>query len=174
MLLARLESDHFALIVKTEYLTDGRLEEMCRQCYVEESKRLPILIRCGICHIDGEERADGQDGRDEMKIQRLLDRAKLAENTLDPSHGSFYAVCDQKMSDDYVNRRWLVSQIDNAFAKREFQTYYQPVVDTMTGKIASAEALIRWHHSERGMISRDSLCQCMKRKAVSRELTALW
>lgn len=147
MLLARLESDHFALIVKTEYLTDDRLEEMCRQCYVEESKRLPILIRCGICHIDGE------DSGDEMKIQRLLDRAKLAENTLDPSHGSCYAVCDQKMSDDYVNRRWLVSQIDNAFAKGEFQTYYQPVVNAMTGEIASAEALIRWHHSERGMIS---------------------
>ncbi len=147
VLLARLESDHFALIVKTQYLTNARLEEMCRQCYVEESKRLPILIRCGICHIDGE------DGGDEMKIQRLLDRAKLAENTLDPSHGGCYAVCDQKMSDDYVNRRWLVSQIDNAFAKGEFQTYYQPVVDTMTGEIASAEALIRWHHSERGMIS---------------------
>ena len=147
VLLARLESDHFALIVKTQYLTNARLEEMCRQCYVEESKRLPILIRCGICHIDGE------DGGDEMKIQRLLDRAKLAENTLDPSHGGCYAVCDQKMSDDYVNRRWLVSQIDNAFAKGEFQTYYQPVVDAMTGEIASAEALIRWHHSERGMIS---------------------
>ena len=125
---------------------------MCHQCYVEESKRLPILIRCGICHIGGEEDLDEQDGGDGMKIQRLLDRAKLAENTLDPSHGC-YAVCDQKMSDDYVNRRWLISQIDNAFAKGEFQTYYQPVVDTMTGEIASAEALIRWRHSERGMIS---------------------
>ena len=152
LLLARLESDHFALIVKTEYLTGDRLEEMCHQCYVEESKRLPILIRCGICHIGGEEDLDEQDGGDGMKIQRLLDRAKLAENTLDPSHGC-YAVCDQKMSDDYVNRRWLISQIDNAFAKGEFQTYYQPVVDTMTGEIASAEALIRWRHSERGMIS---------------------
>ncbi len=154
VLLARLESDHFALIVKTEYLTNDRLKEMCSQCYVEESKRLPILIRCGICHIGGEEHVAGQDSEgDGMKIQRLLDRAKLAENTLDPAHGSCYAVCDQKMSDDYVNRRWLVSQIDNAFAKGEFQTYYQPVVDTITGEIASAEALIRWHHSERGMIS---------------------
>lgn len=156
ILLARLESDHFALIVKTEYLTDDRLEEMCRQCYVEESKRLPILIRCGIFHIGGEERADGQDNEDSgdgMKIQCLLDHAKLAEKTLDPSHGSCYAVCDQKMSDDYMNRRWLVAQIDNAFAKREFQTYYQPVVDAMTGEIVSAEALIRWRHSERGMIS---------------------
>lgn len=156
VLLARLESDHFALIVKTAYLTDDRLEEMCRQCYVEESKRLPILIRCGICHIGGEEHADGQDGEasgDGMKIQRLLDHAKLAEKTLDPAHGSCYAVCNQKMSDDYVNRRWLVSQIDNAFAREEFHTYYQPVVDAMTGEIVSAEALIRWRHSERGMIS---------------------
>lgn len=153
ILLARLESDHFALIAKTQYLTDDRLNEMCRQCYEEESKRLPILIRCGICHIGSEEHADGPDGEAKMKIQRLLDRAKLAENTLDPAHGSCYAVCDQKMSDDYVNRRWLVSQIDNAFAKGEFHTYYQPVVDAMTGEIVSAEALIRWRHSERGMIS---------------------
>lgn len=153
VLLARLESDHFAMIVKTGYLTADRLEELCRQCYIEESKRLPILIRCGICHISGEEPADGQDGEGRMTIQRLLDRAKLAENTLDPSHGGCYAVCDQKMSDDYMNRRWLISQIDNAFAKGEFQTYYQPVVDTMTGEIASAEALIRWRHSEQGMIS---------------------
>ena len=144
VLTARLESDHFALITKTDMLTEERLEEMCHQCYVEESKRLPILIRCGICHIEG---------GGEMKIQRMLDWAKLAENSLDPSHGNCYAVCDQRMSDDYVDRRRLIAEIDSAFDKGEFRTYYQPVVDAMTGEIASAEALIRWRHSERGMIS---------------------
>lgn len=148
VLTARLESDHFALITKTENLTEETLEEMCHQCYVEESKRLPILIRCGVCHIDSEEGGDG-----EAKIQHMLDRAKLAENSLDPSHGNCYAVCDKKMSNDYVDQRRLISEIDNAFAKGEFRTYYQPVVDAMTGEITSAEALIRWRHSERGMIS---------------------
>ncbi|MDE7254376.1 MAG: EAL domain-containing protein [Acetatifactor sp.] len=148
VLTARLESDHFALITKTENLTEETLEEMCHQCYVEESKRLPILIRCGIYHID-----IGEDGDGEMKIQHMLDRAKLAENSLDPSHGNCYAVCDKKMSSDYVDQRRLISEIDNAFAKGEFRTYYQPVVDAMTGEIVSAEALIRWRHSERGMIS---------------------
>lgn len=151
VLTARLESDHFALITKTENLTEETLEEMCHQCYVEESKRLPILIRCGICHIDSGE--GGEDGEGETKIQYMLDRAKLAENSLDPSHGNCYAVCDQKMSDDYVGQRRLISEIDNAFAKGEFRTYYQPVVDAMTGEIVSAEALIRWRHTERGMIS---------------------
>ncbi len=143
VLTARLESDHFAMIVKTAYLTEEKLEKMCRQCYVEETKRLPILIRCGIYHIS----------RDEMKIQHMLDRARLAENSLVSSHGNCYAVCDDKMSSDYVDQRLFVSQIDSAFAKKEFQTYYQPVVDARTGEIVSAEALIRWRHPQRGMIS---------------------
>ncbi len=143
ILTARLESDHFALITKTANLTEEKMEKMCRQCYVEESKRLPILIRCGIYHIN----------KDETKVQHMLDRAKLAENSLVSSHGNCYAVCDEKMGDDYVNQRLLVSEIDSALAKGEFRTYYQPVVDAKTGEIVSAEALIRWNHSEKGMIS---------------------
>ncbi len=142
VLTARLESDHFAMITKTAYLTEEKLDKLCHQCYVEESKRLPILIRCGIYNI----------GQDDMKIQPMLDRAKLAENSLDAFHGNYYAVCDKKMSNDYVDKRLLISEIDNALAKKEFLTYYQPVVDAKTGEIVSAEALIRWRHSERGMI----------------------
>ena len=52
-----------------------------------------------------------------------------------------------------MNQRFLVSEIDGALERGEFQTYYQPVVDAMTGEIVSAEALIRWKHAERGMIS---------------------
>lgn len=143
VLTARLESDHFALITRTENLTEERLDKMCHQCYEEESKRLPLLIRCGIYHI----------GTDGANVQHMLDRAKLAEKSLNASHGNCYAICDDKMSSDYVNQRLLVSQIDSALAKGEFRTYYQPVVDAMTGEIVSAEALIRWHHSEKGMIS---------------------
>lgn len=53
---------------------------MCRQCYVEESKRLSILIRCGICHVGGEERADGQSGEssgDGMNSERGMLKTKL-------------------------------------------------------------------------------------------------
>ncbi len=143
VLIARLESDHFALITKTANLSEDKMNKLCHQTYEEGSKRLPLLIRCGIYNIRNNER----------KAQYMLDRAKLAENSISSDHGIAYAVCDEKMSDDYVNKRVLISEIDNAFAKGEFATYYQPVVDAKTGEIVSAEALIRWKHSERGMIS---------------------
>ena len=47
----------------------------------------------------------------------------------------------------------LESDLHAALARGEFELYYQPKVDTMSGYFYSAEALIRWRHPERGLVS---------------------
>jgi diguanylate cyclase (GGDEF)-like protein len=47
----------------------------------------------------------------------------------------------------------LESDLHAALARSEFELYYQPKVDTMSGTFYSAEALIRWRHPERGLVS---------------------
>lgn len=47
----------------------------------------------------------------------------------------------------------LESDLHTALALRQFELYYQPKVDTMSGTFYSAEALIRWRHPERGLVS---------------------
>ncbi|HTE43166.1 MAG TPA: bifunctional diguanylate cyclase/phosphodiesterase, partial [Steroidobacteraceae bacterium] len=49
-------------------------------------------------------------------------------------------------------RVMLESDLHDALAKEQFELHYQPKVDAATGKVSSAEALIRWRHPERGMI----------------------
>ncbi|MCQ2526569.1 MAG: GGDEF domain-containing phosphodiesterase [Lachnospiraceae bacterium] len=142
-LIARLESDHFVLITRTELLTSERFERICPQTYVEGSKRLPFSIRFGVYNIKNPNRT----------IQHMLDRAKLAEKSISDNHSESYAICDDKLSAEYSMRRKLISEVDSALAKGEFKTYYQPVVDAKTGEIVSAEALIRWVHPERGVVS---------------------
>ena len=46
----------------------------------------------------------------------------------------------------------LESELHEALARQQFELHYQPKVDTATGYVHSAEALIRWRHPERGMI----------------------
>ena len=141
IIIARLESDHFVLITKTENITAEKMNRLCYQSYTEGTKKLPILIRCGIYNITDTIK----------KVPQMLDQAKLAEKSI-PAHGTPYAVCSERMIQDYVNQRVFVSELDNALKNGEFLPYYQPIVDAKTGEIVSAEALIRWNHHEKGMI----------------------
>jgi diguanylate cyclase (GGDEF)-like protein len=47
----------------------------------------------------------------------------------------------------------LESDLHNALSQNQFQLYYQPKVDTQTGEVRSAEALIRWLHPTHGIVS---------------------
>jgi len=47
----------------------------------------------------------------------------------------------------------LESDLHTALSQQQFELYYQPKVDTMSGTFYSAEALIRWRHPERGLVS---------------------
>lgn len=143
VVMSRFESDHFVLLTKTELLTDELLERVSHQSYVDDSKNLPILYRFGIYNIVDTE----------VKVQHMVDRAKLAEKTIPADHAVSYAFCDKKLTTTYVEQRRFVSELDKALAAGEFKPYFQPVVDAVTGEIVSAEVLIRWIHSTEGMIS---------------------
>ncbi len=54
--------------------------------------------------------------------------------------------------DDMVS---LQSELCQALKRNEFTLYYQPKISLVNGKILGAEALIRWHHSKKGLISPD-------------------
>ncbi|WP_169337706.1 putative bifunctional diguanylate cyclase/phosphodiesterase [Proteocatella sphenisci] len=47
----------------------------------------------------------------------------------------------------------LINQIRIGLEKNEFQMHYQPIVSSKTGKLVGIEALARWYHSKRGVIS---------------------
>ncbi|WP_425354808.1 EAL domain-containing protein, partial [Limnoraphis robusta] len=47
----------------------------------------------------------------------------------------------------------LESDLQRALERNEFQVYYQPIVNLKTNEINGFEALVRWNHPERGLIS---------------------
>ncbi|MEC4803838.1 MAG: EAL domain-containing protein [Jaaginema sp. PMC 1079.18] len=64
-----------------------------------------------------------------------------------------YEVFAQGMLEEVVDRFTLENELRQAIAKQEFALYYQPIVSLANEQITGFEALIRWHHPQRGFIS---------------------
>ncbi|MBR1691835.1 MAG: EAL domain-containing protein [Lachnospiraceae bacterium] len=143
LLLGRLESDHFVILVRDELLSVENMETLSHQTYKEGNKELHFDIRLGIYRITDKN----------VSISHMIDRAKLAENSIRDDQREMFAFYDDKVRENYVKQRVLLSDMSGALKVGEFEPFYQPVVDTMTGDIVSAEALVRWQHHDMGMVS---------------------
>ena len=143
VITARVESDHFVCLVENKNLDFEELTSVCDNKFVKDGKCMNLIIRCGIFYV--EEKS--------MKISGMIDRAKLAKRYITDEYVQPYMVYDHSMQVAYIDKAKLAGELQEGIAKEQFKVYYQPVIDTKTGKIASAEALIRWIHPDKGFIS---------------------
>lgn len=143
VITARVESDHFVCLIEKKNLDFEELTSVCDNKFVKDGKRMNLIIRCGIFYVEEKP----------MKILGMIDRAKLAKRYITDEYVQPYMVYDHSMQVAYIDKAKLAGELQEGIAKEQFRVYYQPVIDTKTGKIASAEALIRWIHPDKGFIS---------------------
>lgn len=65
------------------------------------------------------------------------------------------AVFDKVMREEAVRRMQLDSDLQRAIERSEFITFFQPIIAIDTGRLAGFEALLRWQHPERGLLTPD-------------------
>ena len=143
VITARVESDHFVCLVENKNLDFEELTSVCDNKFVKDGKCMNLIIRCGIFYVEEKP----------MKISGMIDRAKLAKRYITDEYVQPYMVYDHSMQVAYIDKAKLAGELQEGIAKEQFKVYYQPVIDTKTGKIASTEALIRWIHPDKGFIS---------------------
>ncbi|HYH47917.1 MAG TPA: bifunctional diguanylate cyclase/phosphodiesterase, partial [Acidimicrobiia bacterium] len=145
---ARLGGDEFAVLVENVggdaelSKIAERIKDTFREPIVIENRELAVAASIGIAVSDTtDERADD-----------LLRNADLAMYRAKAGGGGIrrYAA---EMHTGLMERLELESDLRHALARDQLYLVYQPVVDLPTGRLAGAEALLRWQHPTRGLIS---------------------
>jgi diguanylate cyclase (GGDEF)-like protein len=77
---------------------------------------------------------------------------------------------DADLGVDERARIQLEHELHCAFINSEFVVYMQPVVETSTGRIVAAEALIRWHHPQRGLLAPDHFVEAAEQCGLMPDL----
>ncbi len=86
-------------------------------------------------------------------ISYLKDCATTALNSIKGKVFATHAFFDESMRRNLMREKQVENDIVSAMQDKELKLYVQPKVDMATGRIVGGEALIRWMHSEKGMIS---------------------
>jgi diguanylate cyclase (GGDEF)-like protein/PAS domain S-box-containing protein len=92
-------------------------------------------------------------GADAGDIDQLLRNADLAMYRAKAAGGAGLAAYDPGMLAGLVQRLELEADLRLALERSELTLHYQPTVELRTGAIVGFEALVRWHHPTRGMVS---------------------
>jgi predicted signal transduction protein with EAL and GGDEF domain len=83
----------------------------------------------------------------------LMQQAAIAMSRAKSSGRGRYEMYDRAMSVRALARLRMETDLRHALERGEFELYYQPLVTLSTGRITELEALIRWHHPQRGLVA---------------------
>jgi diguanylate cyclase (GGDEF)-like protein len=147
--LARFGGDEFAILLSG--MTDAtdavrvaqRIQDELSQPFVLDKNSAFATASIGIAlSSSGYDRADD-----------ILRDADIAMYRAKENGKARYEVFDHGMHARAVSRLQLESDLRQAVEQKEFCVYYQPIVSLQTGRLAGFEALVRWNHPRRGLVS---------------------
>ena len=87
------------------------------------------------------------------RVSEMLSRMVLALRSVSKESKKNYAYFDEEMNRKYEENRKMCQEMEQALEDKKFVMYLQPMVDLHIYQIYSAEALVRWEHAEKGLLS---------------------
>jgi diguanylate cyclase (GGDEF)-like protein len=146
--IARMGGDEFAVMqVAISQAADAtslaqRIIDVLSQPYDIEGRQAVIGTSIGVSVGPG----------DGISPDQILRNADLALYRAKGDGRGMFRFFERGMDAQMQARRALECDLRKALAGGEFELYYQPVVDLASNEISGLEALIRWHHPEKGMV----------------------
>ena len=142
-LAARLHADRFAMCMPRIRFDEDLINEAItgiQEAFKNSSFHMHIFVGVYDIH-DVEER-----------VSIMCDKANLASETIKNEYKSSVAYYTEHLLEKSIEERKIIGEFDRALDNEEFVMFLQPQVD-VSGKPFGSEALVRWQHSDKGLLA---------------------
>ena len=137
----RLSADQFACLLEHR---DDYADEM----FTQSDSRINsgfgnqnVIMKYGIYAVEDRE----------VSVEQMCDRALLAAHSIKGKYGKHFALYDDQLRGTLLRRQAITDGMETALATGQFEVYLQPKYQIRDGRLAGAEALVRWNHPEWGL-----------------------
>lgn len=146
--VARIGGDEFVVLHRVKALADAealarRLIAAVSAPYEFDGLRVEIGMSAGIV----------LSSRDDGDVTQLLQNADLALYQAKSDGRGTYRVFEPQMDESARARLNLERELREALTNGRFEVHYQPLVKLSSNDVMGLEALVRWRHAERGLVS---------------------
>lgn len=139
----RMERDNFICCLPFDVLSKGKWLRLGEVTYAMGDLDYHFSCCYGLYKIDDRK----------MSISVMGDRARIAMESVKDNYMCSYAWYNEEMWNSLVEEQSLSNDFKTAIAEKQFKVYYQPICEAVDGLVSGAEALVRWQHPARGLIS---------------------
>jgi diguanylate cyclase (GGDEF)-like protein/PAS domain S-box-containing protein len=157
--VARIGGDEFSMVLAHIYDNEA-VTQITKRCLADSFQEITIGERKITPKISIGIAIYPQDGKDVDSLLKAADTAMLIAKK-DLEHD--FAFYDAEMTEGIVRRLKLEKDLQQALLNEQFKLVYQPKISLEQKRISGVEALIRWYHPQRGLVSPDDFIATAER-----------
>lgn len=163
--VARLGEDEFGVLLGAGGRIEvadvaGRIEKSLVEPFLFDGVRVAVTVSIGVALL-------GEHGVD---FATVLRRAGAALSTAKEDGQHDLQIYDPVDEASDVSRLALTGELREALDGGQLLLHYQPQVDLGTRTVRAVEALLRWHHPERGLLTAGEFITQAERSGIARDL----
>ena len=151
-LVARLSGDEFAVLLESAV---DKQDAMAVAQRIQDALAVPIAVSGREVIISASVGIAVEPRADVHRPDVLLQAADVAMYRAKHKGKGRFEFFEREMYEEAVDRLDLKSDLQVALERGQLEVYYQPIVDMTDERITSVEALIRWNHPTRGLVTPD-------------------
>jgi len=145
-LYARSQGDSFLILVEDTSQNRELLKSLVDlDISIHNTTNYKVPLKIGVCPIPRYNPA--------LSLSLYIDRANIAKKYTSARNTNYICYFTDDMNKKLNMKNMIESEMVRALSKGEFVVYYQPKYELANDTIIGAEALVRWNHKEKGIIS---------------------